>query len=253
MQISKRLQKCAQELEKMYDVFYSVQEELSRLAQLTDLVDADLLATSALAKEKWRQLYEALLVAAEFQHSEDEQSALAHITDETEKTKIRDVLARKDQSLQKLQLQLSRQCLDLYEKLVSEDASTNTPMQDSIVETKLQYFLDPSDPEYLEDSDNILTERDAISTSILSMDSIIPEITLNRDLAPRNFLDYKSDFMQNQCWLTHDVMEHSYGAPQQQAIGVDGLLRVNQVWVDVIVTRQYLYDLTTGQFVERHR
>jgi len=247
--ITKRLNNCALELEKIIDIIYSVHDELSGLSQVTDIVDSELLESSEIVKKKCRWLYHDLLEAAEFQQSADERSQLERNVDEVEKIQIREVLARKDQSLNSLYQHLLLQCIDLREKLISESASMGIPMQDFEIETKLNFFLDPSDSEYLDYSDNILTMRD--NTVSLSKDSRDSHIDLKRELTSGNFLDYTSDFMKTQCWLMHDVMEHSYVAPNQQTIGVDGILRVNEVWVDVIVTRQYLYDLSKGEFIQR--
>jgi hypothetical protein len=249
--ITKRLNNCALELKNIHDIIRSVHDELLHLSKVSAIVDAELLESSEIVKMKCKWLYHDLLEAAEFQQSADESSELEKIVDEEEKMQIREVLARKDQALNSLYQHLLLQCLDLREKLISESASADIPMEDFKIETNLTFFIDPSDSEYSDDSDNILTERnDIVSLSWVSRGG---HIDIERERTSGNFLDYTSDFMKTQCWLTHDVMKHSYGAPNQQAIGVDGMLRVNEVWVDVIVTRQYLYDLSKGEFIQSPR
>jgi len=150
-----------------------------------------------------------------------------------------------DSHLRLLHKFLLEQLHSLTPNLDIDLADPSSDLLDYALETDLHFILSKDDPDYEDESDNILTTRSSTLPETAqegwSLASALSEIDSS------NFRDMPSHPLQNQGWLAHDVMEHSYGA-NQQAIGHDGLLRVGEVWVDVIIRRQYLFNLSTGQF-----
>jgi hypothetical protein len=116
--------------------------------------------------------------------------------------------------------------------LESDLAAKNTPMVDYEIELQLDYLLPEDDPEYKEESDNVLARRSLFLTS---------EKTSWTDALASIDTDNYSTTEIAQGWLTHDVVEHAY--PQSPAIGDEGLLRAKKVWVNFVVTKQYCFNL----------
>jgi len=146
-------------------------------------------------------------------------------------------LRRIDTHLRKLQKLLLQQRQSLTAALTNEVSSANSELCDFELEAQLNLLLSEDDPHYAEDADNILT----------TLDGLIDPADSEREIDEQNFCDLPGHLMPHQGWLSHDAMAHQHGT-DNPAIGSDGLLRAGKVWVDVIVRRQYLLNLKTGQF-----
>ena len=74
---------------------------------------------------------------------------------------------------------------------------------------------------------------------------------MEEDLEKENWLDYPHRWMDWQCWLTHDVLEHNYG--QNPRFGVAALLHTGTIWVEVNTVRSYVFDLNAGRFIAQEK
>ena len=146
-------------------------------------------------------------------------------------------LRRIDTQLRKLQKLLLQQRQALTAALTNEVASTNSDLCDFELEAQLNLLLSDDDPHYADDADNILT----------TLDGLIEPADNEREIDEQNFCDRSDHPMPNQGWLSHDAMEHPHGN-DKPAIGQEGLMRTGKVWVEIIVRRQYLLNLKSGQF-----
>ena len=56
-----------------------------------------------------------------------------------------------------------------------------------------------------------------------------------------------SPLMTRQGWYVHELLHHGGGAGER-GLDIMELLRIGEVWIDVITTRQYFLNLRTGQY-----
>lgn len=164
---------------------------------------------------------------------------------------MRQRIAQADQSLKNLYPQLLDLCQQAVTPLQQESQSPRPgqPLHHGRVHVELDYTLDEADPQYDDDQDNTLARQEVLNwyTGLQHADWMDPQ-----DQAMRthdNWLDHPHRWMDRQCWLTHDLLEHNYG--QNPRMGMDALLRRGRIHVDVHSVRSYVYDLGQGAFVPR--
>ncbi len=112
------------------------------------------------------------------------------------------------------------------------------PMADFEIEAQLQYTLREDDPEYLEDSDNILTERLELLKTPL-------KATWLGDHRESFSDDADALSAESHCWLFHDLYDHNYGLTGSR-VPLGDCLRLGSVFVDVVIRQQYSLNLDTG-------
>ena len=165
-----------------------------------------------------------------------------------QEVQLRTRIAQADQSLKSLYPQLLALCQQVAIPVQQEWQTPlpQQPLHDGRVHVVLDYTLDATDAQFDEDQDNTLARQEVLSwvTGLNSAWLFDP-----KDEAMRindNWLDYKHPWMSQQCWLSHDVLEHNYG--QNPRMGVAALLRTGRIYVDVHSVRSYVYNVTSGVF-----
>lgn len=78
---------------------------------------------------------------------------------ETEREKVI-LLNSRLQEVRSLLIDISKKCKQALEEFLDASEKTENPMYDYEIEARLSYCFNESDPEYDEDSDNILTSRE---------------------------------------------------------------------------------------------
>ena len=157
-----------------------------------------------------------------------------------------DRLVRLNERLGFLQRYLDETGPALCAPMAARVADPDDPLDDFEIEAILHFMLCEDDPEYDEDSDAFLTER-RFSMKADHSDS-------------RQGIDYRETVRRfpgqlNQiphCWLFHDLYDHSYG-PEQPALSLADCLRIDQIWVRIVVEHQATLDLKTGTWLPETR
>lgn len=166
---------------------------------------------------------------------------------------LRQRIAHANQSLQTLYPQLLALCQQVAARLQQEwqSPSPQNPLHDGHVHVELHYELDGADVQYVDDQDNLLTKQVVLdwSTGPQGCSDFDPEAQSDR--IHDNWLDHPHPWMDQQCWLAHDLLEHSYGSNPR--MGVAALSRTGRVYVDVHSVRSYEYDLCNAVFVPRRK
>ncbi len=156
--------------------------------------------------------------------------------------------AQIDLNLHTLYRELQSLCRQSATPLVQEAqqaGATSRPLWDAEVSADLDYVIDESNPLYDEESDNILATRQAIFCAIHN-DGRHDDSVFDADEVT-NWLDYQHPWMTHQSWLTHDLLEHSYGKVPPPS--VEALLNTTEVWVEIRTVRTYVYDIQAGRFI----
>jgi hypothetical protein len=168
-----------------------------------------------------------------------------------QEAQLRARIAQADQSLKSLYPQLLALCQQAAMPVQQEWQTPlpQQPLHEGRVHVALDYTLDATDAQFDEDQDNTLARQEVLSwvTGLNSAWLFDP-----KDEAMRindNWLDYKHPWMSQQCWLSHDVLEHNYG--QNPRMGLAALLRTGCIYVDVHSVRSYVFDMQQERFVER--
>ena len=160
-------------------------------------------------------------------------------------------LAQKNENLRKCAPILNTLVLEEKALFDSIKPDPQMPITGFQVETKLSYQLHYSDLEYCEDEDNILATRNGPSASKRGALLLPPNRHDCEVATEENWLGKPSasEWMSDQTWLCHDLVDHGYCSTQPE-VGLSGLLRVGQLWIDVTTTRQFCFDLRTGEFTD---
>ena len=148
-----------------------------------------------------------------------------------------------DANLRELHKNLLREFVATENTLDKEMNGARSNLIDYEIEIKLEYFLPESDPAYDEQSDNILTTRDVLFPYDYEQDGLKRVL---KEIETDDFHDSPASAEYKQGYLSHDVVRHDYR--YNHAIGEDGLLRVEDVWVDFVITRQYRMSLESGDY-----
>lgn len=148
-----------------------------------------------------------------------------------------------DTQLRVLQKLMAQIATEQARQLEVEYATPTSLLADFEIEGELNYLLAESDPAWDDDSEtnNILATRDAwISTGAETLETLA-------SAANTGSYGGSSKLLPQQCWLMHDLLDHSY-KPGDPELSDENLLRVDKVWVNVKTTRQYCLNLRTGEF-----
>ena len=148
-------------------------------------------------------------------------------------------LLQLNRNLATLQNFLADQANQIKPALLGKKSDPHDPMADFEIETKLTYALREDDEDSCDDSDNCLTIR-------------------NENLKIFNNWQKRDDFREYRqgnedlnaephCWLFHDLYDYSYGLAQPK-VPLRDCLRLGEVWVDMIITHQYRFNLDTGEW-----
>lgn len=253
----KRLRHCASQLNRLWSDMYTFCEEAQRIQasrtvlDITTVLDIDLLGLSTELRNQIKRLESDFgEVIQEVAFSDDNFTMNSLRTDSNQVETVRDDLAQKNDSLTKCRYALS--ALVLKEKALIQTLTPDPKLATSSVsvQTKLTYVLDPSDPEYCEDEDNVLATRQGPSAYHCKMKGWRQFDKISKRNRDDSWLDRPSDWMSEQTWLAHDLIDHSYHS-DQPAVGISGLLRVSTLWVEMTTTREFCFDLKTGEFIDR--
>ena len=154
-----------------------------------------------------------------------------------------------DTRLRVLQKLLAQIATEQVGQLGDEYASPTSLRADFELEGELNYLLVESDPAWDDESetDNILATRDAWISK-----SGAENLEMLASAANTGSYRGSSKLLPQQCWFTHDLLDHSYrlGHPE---LSDENLLRVDKVWVNVKTTRQYCLNLRTSEFEKWQR
>lgn len=120
----------------------------------------------------------------------------------------------------------------------------NDPLDDYEIEATLYFTLGEDDPEFDEDCDNYLTQRQ-IGLKRLHRDWGLGDGQDHREPGRHFPGDLKEV---PHCWLFHDLYDHSYGL-EQPSLTLQDCLRVDSIWVNVAVCHQATLDIKTGKWL----
>lgn len=121
----------------------------------------------------------------------------------------------------------------------------NDPLDDYEIEATLYFILGEDDPDFDEDDDNILTQR---QVSLKQLD---------RKFGLGDGIDHRVPYRQfpgglnevRHCWLFYDLYENCYGL-EQPSVTLWDCLRVDSIWVDVAVRHQSTLDIISGKWLQ---
>ena len=135
--------------------------------------------------------------------------------------------------LAEIEQQYKKEALALIEMMNAKVESDADWIHDYEIECKIHFNLNPTDPAYNEDEDNIMAEiRDSIG--MLENESGSSIENWNEHHIPD--LD-NPDQEENHCWLFHQLCDHS-------ELSWADLLRIGSIWVDVNLTLQHFQKMT---------
>ncbi len=131
---------------------------------------------------------------------------------------------------------------DIQPGLLSKLADGGDPMSDFELDAKIHYILKESDPEWDDDSDNILTRRRHGMPYSKGAEKIFSEI---------DFCEHKPGLdpisAEPHCYLFHDLYDHSYGLAEPR-LSFQDCARVGEIWIDVVIRQQYFLNVETGKW-----
>ncbi len=129
----------------------------------------------------------------------------------------------------------------LHREMTTRVADSDDPMDDFEIDVILHFMLRADDPAYGEDSDNVLTER------VFSLKGFTSDERLTMDWREHG-CPFPGQLQRvRHCWLFHDLYDHSYGI-QQPALSLHDCLRIDRIWVRMVVDHQATLDLATGNW-----
>ncbi len=151
-------------------------------------------------------------------------------------------LLRLNQRLGELELYLCNMAKTENEKLQARVTDPNNPVDDYEIDATLYFVLREDDPEFDDSDDNFLTQRD-FSLKGLSR-GCIGDGQDYREIVPY----FPAELNETaQCWLFHDLYDHSYGL-QQPDLSLHDCLRVGSIWVDVAIRHQSTLNIKSGDW-----
>lgn len=131
---------------------------------------------------------------------------------------------------------------DAIQRLELKNADPNDPMFDYEIEARIDYVLREGDPDYCENDDNYLTRRS---------EDLKCNHHLDRDTDPLPFLPAALP-ESTYCWLFRDLYDRGYG-PESPMLSLKDCLRIGNIFVDVQITQQYVFDAQGGSPCESKR
>lgn len=118
---------------------------------------------------------------------------------------------------------------------------------DRNLDVKVTFHLREDDPAYLEDSDNLVAEVEQMGELSVHQGDAAGEEPFDR-LANSWPDGYDCTFPMPHGGLMHEL--RLYSGYERGLVDYRDLLRIGSVWVDIVATHQYLYDLTTGRWIK---
>lgn len=155
-------------------------------------------------------------------------------------------LVRLNERLAKLEYDLYELDQRLCTQMSARVADPEDPLDDFEIDVTLHFMLRGDDPDYDDDSDNFLTER----RFGLKGNDKDPRLDGDFRETIRRFPGRLDEIPH--CWLFHDLYDHSYGLAQP-ALSLHDCLRIERIWVHVVVDHQATLDLETGDWLPANR
>lgn len=131
---------------------------------------------------------------------------------------------------------------DVQPELLSKVADEGDPMSDFELEAKINYVLKESDPDWDDDSDNILTSR----RNGITFGKGVEKMSSERDFC-EHMPGLEPISVEPHCYLFHDLYDHSYGMAEQR-LSFEECARVGEIWIDVVIRQQYFMNVETGEW-----
>ncbi len=127
--------------------------------------------------------------------------------------------------------------------LTDRVSDTNDPLDDYEIDATLYFTLREDDPEFDEDEDNFLAQRQ------FSLKHLDREWGLGDGHDHREtILHFPGGLNEvSHCWLFHDLYDHSY-CLKQPALNLQDCLRVGSIWVDVAIRHQATLNIKSGKW-----
>jgi hypothetical protein len=142
-------------------------------------------------------------------------------------------------------LQLGRQFAQpLVNEVLGNEPGFPPLALDAAVRIDLDYLCDQDHPPNDAKAGHVMAHQEALFCWVTKKQ--VCDNAMKEDLEKENWIDMSHPWMDRQCWLTHDVLEHNYG--HNPHFGVAALLQTGTVRVQVKTTRSYEYDLHAGRF-----
>lgn len=247
------LQDAAAQLRRMDDACRRVNEDLRLLRCLgpagATFIDGALADSHHLDRPVHRLRNKVLRQLERCRDRIDAHAVSAMTRSPEEEATLRARLAQADVNLGVLYTHLLQLGREFAQPLVNEDLGDEPgfpPLaSDAVVRVDLDYLCDQDQPTQDYKAAQVLAHQEALFCWVSKQQ--VCDNAMEEDLEKENWLDYPHRWMDWQCWLTHDVLEHNYG--HNPHFGVAALLQTRMVRVQVKTTRSYEYDLHAGRFV----
>ena len=133
---------------------------------------------------------------------------------------------------------------ELLPGLKAKLADQQDPMVDYEIDAQLAFVLREDDPQYNEDDDNFLTEREF---SLKGGSPLLTDFTIDHCDMRQSVIQVGPS--EPHCYLYHDLYDHSYGFTSPR-LPLSECARLGRVYIDIIVQQQYMFDLATGTLVK---
>ena len=146
-------------------------------------------------------------------------------------TEQRQFLVQLNEKLVDIEKGIKKECQALIEELEKRIANPDDWLEDYEIVCDITFCLKEDDPEYSENSDNILAELSEHFKSEYPCRGIADGNNHNET----QFWDHPMKD-EHHCWLYHCLYDHTH-------LGWIDLLRIGTIWVDIHVYYQKFYEL----------
>ena len=134
---------------------------------------------------------------------------------------------------------IKRETRNANKSLSDEISQAECRMADFEVEIEVDYVLAEDDHDFHSDEENILTSRRHL---------VLPE---NDELDHKGWNDGRVSLnaisSEPHCYMLHDLYDHRYDSTQTN-LSLSDCARVGAVWFDVVIRRQYCFNVKTGRW-----
>lgn len=141
-----------------------------------------------------------------------------------------------NQRLTDLEIWLRQQAADIEPTLIESANAPEDPLSDYLIDAEISYYMREDDPDWSEEYNDPLAERDFFLTRLEDDDYAA---NFN-DLPEKAYPEFQGE---HHCWLFHDLYGH--GNPP---LPLRECLRVGKVVVDIKLIRQYSLDVESGKW-----
>jgi hypothetical protein len=128
---------------------------------------------------------------------------------------------------------------EIRQSLTQRLSNPDDPLGDIEIDINVVYVLRTDDPNWREDSDNFLTERQYTESCI------------------RNQEDWRTGgafdpipVSEQHDWLLHDLNDHDYGLGAGP-LSWKNIARIGEIWVDLCIREQYFIQTDSGEFTKQ--